>query len=153
MERVRNQGPQDPRLEVKRNWRDSVTPTKDSDIGERARLYKGLAEGAVIAHMALEGMSGGRGTPEMMAAQTAQIRASRREAVLAGFNLGGFDLIVKDKIALMKRKEAERVADMALVHAEFPGQFDTDDADAQARQGEVPARSDAGGFELRRRGW
>lgn len=105
---------QDRRLEVGKTWRDKVTPTKPEDIGERAKLYKGLVEGVTMAHMAFEGMQGGRGTQEMMDAQTAQIRAGRREAVLAGFNLGGFDLVVTDKITRMKEQAAQEAADAKL---------------------------------------
>lgn len=126
-----------------------MTPTKDSDIGAGARLYKGLAMNAAMASMALEGMSGGRGTPEMIAAQTAQIRAARREAVIAGFDLGGFDLVVKDKIKLLKDKAEEdrlkaleKEGDYKLLRKEFPGVFPEPDPDGwekQAFMGEPPA--------------
>lgn len=143
---VRQQGMVDPRLEVgRKNWREKVTPTTPDDIGERARLYKGLAGDAAIASMALEGMRGGRGTQEMMDAQTAQIRTIRREAVLAGFNLMGFDLVVKDKIAVLKSKaeedrlaDAEKEGDYQLLRKEFPGVFPEPDYEHQAFMGEPP---------------
>ena len=100
---------------------------------------------AAIAHMALEGMTGGRGTPEMVEAQTGQIRAVRREASIAGFNLRGFDLVVKDKIAVMKAKaeeerlaEAQRDGDYKLLRGEFPGVFPEPDYEHQAMMGEPP---------------
>lgn len=148
LESERLRGLQDRRLEVGKTWRDRVTPTTDADIGERARLYKGLAMNAAMASMALEGMQGGRGTQEMMDAQTAQIRAARREAVIAGWDLGGFDLVVKDKVALLKAKaEEDRLAeevesvirerkgaisgDWKIIDAELPGDF-------QPTLGDVP---------------
>lgn len=163
LERQRLNGLQDRRLEAGRNWRDGVTPTKPEDIGERARLYKGLAMDAAIASMALEGMSGGRGTAEMVEAQTAQIRGVRREAVLAGFNLGGFDLVVKDKIAVMKAKaEEERLkalekeGDYKLLRGEFPGVFPEPDSERIDLMGERPVHRNDAGFpapKLPRRGW
>lgn len=147
IERIRLQGLQSRSLELGKN---KSTPTQESDIGARARLYKGLVMNAAIAHMALEGMSGGRGSQEMIEAQTAQIRGARREIVIAGFNLEGFDLIVKDKIALLKEKARE----------------EAEDAELQAKLGEVPPvtdivnfgthafkKDDAGGFEPKRLGW
>ncbi len=145
--------------------RDHSTPTSHKDIGERARLYKGLAMDAAVASMALEGMTGGRGTPEMVEAQTGQIRAVRREASIAGFNLRGFDIVVKDKIAVMKAKaeeerlaEAERDGDYKLLRGEFPGVFPEPDYEHQAMMGEPPVRPvrDAFGFPYdppQRRGW
>lgn len=159
IERIRVQGLQDRRLELGRKTGHNfdaassrMTPTAEGDIGERANLYKGLVEGVAMAHMAFEGMQGGRGTQEMMDAQTAQIRAGRREAVLAGFNLGGFDLVVKDKIARMKEQAAQEAEDARLaeevaqvirdrcgaisgdwgiIDAELPGDF-------QSTLGDVP---------------
>lgn len=145
IERTRLNGLQ-PRTDTRsRDWRTKVTSTKDSDIGERARLYKGLAMDAAVAHMALEGMSGGRGTQEMIDAQNAQIRAASREAVLAGFNLRGFEDVVKTHIARIKDKaeeerlaEAEKEGDYALLRKEFPGVFPEPDYEHQAMMGEPP---------------
>ncbi len=114
IERQKLMGLQSRSLELGGAKRDKSTPTKDSDIGVSAKLYKSLAQGAAMATMALEGMSGGRGTQEMIDAQTAQIRAARGDAVRAGFNLDGFDLVVKDKVAVMKAKAAEEAADADL---------------------------------------
>lgn len=120
---IRQRGMQDSRLEAsKRNWRTGVTPTTDSDIRLRARHYMALVDNSVVATMALEGMRDGQGTPEMKATQTAQVRAGRREAVMAGFNLMGFDLVVKDKIEIIKQKAKE----------------DQEDADLQASIGDPP---------------
>ena len=116
----------------------------------------------MVASWAFEGMQGGRCTQEMIDSRVGQLRAGSREAVLAGFNLDGFDLVVKDKIAMIKKKEAEREEDWKIINKEFPGQFE--DADLQASLGDVPANSnwgnhafsksaDAGGFEPTRRGW
>ena len=163
IERIRLSGLQSRSLELGRKKRDKTTPTTEGDIGQRARLYKGLAEGAAVAHMALEGMSDGRGTPEMVEAQTSTIRAARREAVMAGFNLSGFDLVVQDRIAIIKAKaEEDRLAeevtqvivnkkgalspDWEIINAELPGDF-------QPTLGDVPPRNDAGGFEPVKRGW
>lgn len=148
MERIRLNGLQDRSLEIRRNH---STSTKDSDISQRARLYKGLAQEAAVASMALEGMQGGRGTPEMVEVQTAQIRAIRHDAVASGFNLQAFDLVVKDKVALLKKKEEEKEADWKLINKEFPGQFEG--WEKQAFMGDVPPRNDAGGFKMKRRGW
>lgn len=156
LERQRLNGLQDRSLELGRARRDHSTPTKDGDISERARLYKGLVQGAVVASMAYEGMLDGRGTPEMIEEQTAQIRTVRREAVLAGFNLGAFDMVVKDTITLLKRKEAEKEEDWKLINGEFPGQFDQEEFEHQAFRGESPVHRADAGFpapEGRRRGW
>lgn len=168
IERVRLNGLQSRSLELRSG---KSAPTKPEDIGQRARFYKSLAMNAAMASMALEGMSGGRGTQEMMDAQTAQIRATRREAVLSGFNLEGFDLVVKDRIAILKAKaeedrlkELEKEGDYKLLRAEFPGVFPEPDSEHQAMMGETIGdivnfgthafkKDDAGGFEPVRRGW
>ncbi len=134
IERQRLNGLQDRKLELG-GKRSKSTPTKEGDIGQRATLYKGLVEGVVVASMALEGMSGGRATPEMLEATTGQIRAGRREAVIAGFDLGGFDLVVKDKITRLKEQAAEEAEFEAL--------------ERQARMGEVPPVTDIVNFGFR----
>ena len=110
-------GFQDRKLEV---GRDKTTPTKESDITPKARLFKRLVNEAVIPTMALEGMSGGKGTQEMIDAQVGQLRAIKREAVIGGIGMDAFQLRVKMKVDEIKKQQ------------------ELDDAEFQARQGEVP---------------
>ena len=145
MERVRLNGLQDRKLEANRNH---STPTKDSDISERARLYKGLAQEAAVASMALEGMRGGRGTQEMVEAQNAQLRGIRHDVVVEKFNLDLFDEVVRNRVKILKDKaEEERLTDevtkvirdragaisgdWGIINAELPGDF-------QPTLGDVP---------------
>src|SRR5687768_14656526 len=113
IERTRLNGLQDRRLEL---GRDKTTPTKDSDITPRARLFMGLVENAVYATMALEGMSDGRATPDMLDEQVKKIRVARHDAVVSGFSLMTFDLRVKMKIEEMREKEKEEQDDEDLAH-------------------------------------
>lgn len=47
--------------------------------------------------------------------------------------------------------QEDRDTDWKVIRGEFPNQFE--EFEEQAKQGDVPARMDAGGFEMRRRGW
>jgi hypothetical protein len=147
--------------------RDRTTPTSEGDISPRARLFIRLVDEAVLPTMALEGMQGGRATEEMRMAQEMQLRSIKRQAIIGGIGLKAFDLRVKMKIDEIKKQaerdeEVERVIrekkgalspDWEIINKEFPNQYEEVDYDQQSRLGDVPPRNDAGGFEMKRRGW
>ena len=146
----RSEGMQDPRLEVGKPWHEKVTPTTGKDIGVRAQVYVRLIETAVTHSLIVEGAN--RASTQGFKEQSEEALATVRDEVRAfGFMPELFDEVVKDKIAMLKKKEKEQ----------------EEDAELQARLGDVPPvvdivnfgnhafkKADAGGFESpSRRGW
>jgi hypothetical protein len=119
-ENIRQQGMTDRRLEVgrKRNWRTGVTETKDSDISPRSRLFKALVGDAVMATMALEGMSGGRAPAAMVTIQEKARDKAKPDAIVEGFAAMTFDLRVKMRIEEIKAEERKAEEAARLVHVE-----------------------------------
>lgn len=135
IERQRLNGLQDRRLEL---GGGKSTPTSDADIGPRARLFMHLVEEAVVPTMALEGMSGGRGTQEMIDAQTAQLRVIRRKAVIGGIGTEALALRVKMRVDEIKEEQRERDEDAEL-EARVRATLTKTDFERQAELGDVPA--------------
>lgn len=90
-------------------------------------------------------------------------QTARLNAAVIGWNPNRAEDIARHTLEEEDAREAHRTADhrlareeahdreMALIKDTFPGQFD--EWEDQAKQGDVPPRNDAGGFEMKRRGW
>lgn len=140
-DRPRFTGPQDPRLELGRTWRDKSTPTKPDDISPRARVFIRLVESAVTYTLALEGTEHSH-TPQFREQAQAGLAVVRDEARKFGFlpkvpngMSTGFDMVVAEKIRALKAEQEEE--------SEF------DEYEKQAFMGDPPVVQDIVNFGFR----